>query len=218
MVVQHILCSRIGKREVKPTVPEVKAESPVEKTESDTPNKEGEDEIKEETPEKEPDVELDNKDEKEIETSDDKKSSDIENETKDNSKEEEEEEEEEVSESKQEDAVAEVKPQIIEIEEYFVKYRNFSYLHCEWRTEEELYKGDKRIQAKLKRFKQRQQQNTNIFENVIIDLLLHNSVLMPFILCRLTTMMNIVNSKTIYFAITLASKVLMPVRIEERYM
>lgn len=58
------------------------------------------------------------------------------------------------------------KPQIIEVEEYLVKYRNFSYLHCEWRTEEELYKGDKRIQAKLKRFKQKMQQNTNIFENV----------------------------------------------------
>lgn len=63
-------------------------------------------------------------------------------------------------------AVVEAKPQIVEVEEYLVKYRNFSYLHCEWRTEEELYKGDKRIQAKLKRFKQKMAQNTNIFENV----------------------------------------------------
>lgn len=55
----------------------------------------------------------------------------------------------------------------IEIDEYYVKYRNFSYLHCEWKTEEELMKGDKRIAAKLKRFKQKMANNTNIFENVI---------------------------------------------------
>ena len=54
----------------------------------------------------------------------------------------------------------------VEVEEYYVKYRNFSYLHCEWKTEEELFKGDKRISAKLKRFKQKQSQQTNIFENV----------------------------------------------------
>jgi len=55
---------------------------------------------------------------------------------------------------------------IIEVDEYYVKYRNFSYLHCEWKTEEELMKGDKRIAAKLKRFKQKMANNTNIFENV----------------------------------------------------
>jgi len=54
----------------------------------------------------------------------------------------------------------------IEMDEYYVKYRNFSYLHCEWKTEEELLKGDKRIAAKLKRFKQKMANNTNIFENV----------------------------------------------------
>lgn len=54
----------------------------------------------------------------------------------------------------------------IEVDEYYVKYRNFSYLHCEWKTEEELLKGDKRIAAKLKRFKQKMANNTNIFENV----------------------------------------------------
>lgn len=55
---------------------------------------------------------------------------------------------------------------LVDVEEYYVKYRNFSYLHCEWKTEEELFKGDKRIAAKLKRFKQKQSQQTNIFENV----------------------------------------------------
>lgn len=53
-----------------------------------------------------------------------------------------------------------------EVDEYFVKYRNFSYLHCEWKSEEELFKGDKRIAAKLKRFKQKMAHNTNIFENL----------------------------------------------------
>lgn len=57
-------------------------------------------------------------------------------------------------------------PQFIEVEEYYVKYRNFSYLHCEWKTEDELYKGDKRIAAKLKRFKQKMSHHANIFENV----------------------------------------------------
>lgn len=52
----------------------------------------------------------------------------------------------------------------VDVEEYFVKYRNFSYLHCEWKTEEELYKGDKRIFSKIKRFKQKQAQQMNIFE------------------------------------------------------
>lgn len=61
---------------------------------------------------------------------------------------------------------AEEDPDTEEIEEYYVKYRNFSYLHCEWRTEDELLKGDRRIPAKLKRFKQKQANQTNIFENV----------------------------------------------------
>uniref|UniRef100_A0A0A9YRD7 Chromodomain-helicase-DNA-binding protein 6 n=1 Tax=Lygus hesperus TaxID=30085 RepID=A0A0A9YRD7_LYGHE len=65
------------------------------------------------------------------------------------------------AESKTEDSA-----KVEEIEEYYVKYRNFSYLHCEWRTEEELLKGDRRIPAKLKRFKQKQASQTNIFENL----------------------------------------------------
>ncbi|CAG0888582.1 unnamed protein product, partial [Darwinula stevensoni] len=36
-------------------------------------------------------------------------------------------------------------PRTVEIEEYLVKYKNFSYIHCEWKTEEELFKGDKRL-------------------------------------------------------------------------
>lgn len=55
--------------------------------------------------------------------------------------------------------------EMIDVEEYYVKYRNFSYLHCEWKTEEELYKGDKRISNKIKRFRQKQATQMNIFEN-----------------------------------------------------
>ncbi|XP_053324460.1 chromodomain-helicase-DNA-binding protein 8 isoform X2 [Spea bombifrons] len=40
----------------------------------------------------------------------------------------------------------------IDAEEFFVKYKNYSYLHCEWATIEQLEK-DKRIHQKLKRFK-----------------------------------------------------------------
>uniref|UniRef100_A0A1A9ZZF1 Chromo domain-containing protein n=1 Tax=Glossina pallidipes TaxID=7398 RepID=A0A1A9ZZF1_GLOPL len=57
-------------------------------------------------------------------------------------------------------------PVFIEVEEFLVKYRNFSYLHCEWRTEEELYKGDRRVGAKIRRFQQKQAQQINIFDNI----------------------------------------------------
>ena len=52
----------------------------------------------------------------------------------------------------------------IQVEEFFVKYKNFSYLHCEWRTEEELLKGDKRIQGKIKRFRQKRNASMNIMD------------------------------------------------------
>jgi chromodomain-helicase-DNA-binding protein 7 len=44
------------------------------------------------------------------------------------------------------------------IEEYLVKYKNFSYLHVEWGTFQKLIKGDKRFDQKLKRYKQKQEQ------------------------------------------------------------
>lgn len=60
-------------------------------------------------------------------------------------------------------------PVFVEVEEYLVKYRNFSYLHCEWRTEDELLKGDKRVSNKIRRFQQKQSQQFNIFENLEED-------------------------------------------------
>uniref|UniRef100_A0A8D2MPP3 DNA helicase n=1 Tax=Zonotrichia albicollis TaxID=44394 RepID=A0A8D2MPP3_ZONAL len=47
-------------------------------------------------------------------------------------------------------------------EEFFVKYKNYSYLHCEWATEQQLLK-DKRIQQKIKRFKVRKAQRAHFF-------------------------------------------------------
>uniref|UniRef100_A0A671WJ05 Chromodomain helicase DNA binding protein 9 n=1 Tax=Sparus aurata TaxID=8175 RepID=A0A671WJ05_SPAAU len=51
---------------------------------------------------------------------------------------------------------------VIEVEEFFVKYKNYSYLHCEWATEQQLVK-DKRIQQKIKRFKMKQAQRALLF-------------------------------------------------------
>jgi chromodomain-helicase-DNA-binding protein 7 len=43
-----------------------------------------------------------------------------------------------------------------EVEELYVKFKGYSYLHCEWKTMEELDKlGDKRVLAKLNRWKQK---------------------------------------------------------------
>lgn len=166
MVVQHILCSRIGKREVKPIVPKVEP-SPEKNGNADKEDSTDDKNAASDTPVKEEeDAESIEKEVKVEDTTEDEKKSEAESTKKEEAKKP---EELQVVEFKPvETVVVETKPQFVEVEEYFVKYRNFSYLHCEWRTEEELYKGDKRIQAKLKRFKQKQQQNTNIFENVLI--------------------------------------------------
>ncbi|KAF7648394.1 hypothetical protein LDENG_00157570 [Lucifuga dentata] len=51
----------------------------------------------------------------------------------------------------------------INIEEFFVKYKNYSYLHCEWATLEQLEK-DKRIHQKIKRFKTKHAQMRHLFQ------------------------------------------------------
>ncbi|XP_072544368.1 chromodomain-helicase-DNA-binding protein 8 [Salminus brasiliensis] len=53
--------------------------------------------------------------------------------------------------------------QYINVEEFFVKYKNYSYLHCEWASMEQLER-DKRIHQKLKRFKTKQAQMRRIFQ------------------------------------------------------
>uniref|UniRef100_A0A8I3W1S4 Chromodomain helicase DNA binding protein 6 n=1 Tax=Callithrix jacchus TaxID=9483 RepID=A0A8I3W1S4_CALJA len=49
-----------------------------------------------------------------------------------------------------------------DLELFYVKYRNFSYLHCKWATMEELEK-DPRIAQKIKRFRNKQAQMKHIF-------------------------------------------------------
>ncbi|XP_030634964.1 chromodomain-helicase-DNA-binding protein 6 [Chanos chanos] len=57
----------------------------------------------------------------------------------------------------------------VEFEEFYVKYRNFSYLHCKWATLEELEK-DPRIHQKIKRFRTKQAQMKHIFTEPDEDL------------------------------------------------
>ncbi|XP_053555481.1 chromodomain-helicase-DNA-binding protein 9 isoform X3 [Bombina bombina] len=54
---------------------------------------------------------------------------------------------------------------LVEVEEFYVKYKNYSYLHCEWATEQQLLK-DKRIQQKIKRFKIKQAQRAHFFADM----------------------------------------------------
>ncbi|XP_060900017.1 chromodomain-helicase-DNA-binding protein 8 [Labrus mixtus] len=49
------------------------------------------------------------------------------------------------------------------VEEFFVKYKNYSYLHCEWASLEQLEK-DKRIHQKLKRFRTKHAQMRHLFQ------------------------------------------------------
>ncbi|XP_056247356.1 chromodomain-helicase-DNA-binding protein 8 isoform X4 [Seriola aureovittata] len=53
--------------------------------------------------------------------------------------------------------------QYTNVEEFFVKYKNYSYLHCEWASLEQLEK-DKRIHQKIKRFKTKHAQMRHIFQ------------------------------------------------------
>ncbi|XP_022082169.1 chromodomain-helicase-DNA-binding protein 8-like [Acanthaster planci] len=53
--------------------------------------------------------------------------------------------------------------QVGEIEEFYVKYRNFSYLHCEWATFDKLQRGDQRIHQKIKRFRAKQRAQPSFF-------------------------------------------------------
>lgn len=53
---------------------------------------------------------------------------------------------------------------LIEVEEFQVKFKNFSYLHCQWLTEEELFRGDKRVGQKIKRFQQKRRSTSNVLD------------------------------------------------------
>lgn len=52
----------------------------------------------------------------------------------------------------------------IEVEEFYVKYKNLSYLHCEWKSRDELIYSDKRIDQKIKRYKLKKQQMAQMYD------------------------------------------------------
>ncbi|XP_061788444.1 chromodomain-helicase-DNA-binding protein 6 isoform X5 [Nerophis lumbriciformis] len=56
-----------------------------------------------------------------------------------------------------------------EMEEFYVKYRNFSYMHCKWATLGELEK-DPRIHQKIKRFRTKRAQMKHLFTEPDEDL------------------------------------------------
>lgn len=51
-------------------------------------------------------------------------------------------------------------------EEFLVKFKNYSYLHCEWATAEKLARGDKRIHMKIKRYRAKQQNSMAFFSEL----------------------------------------------------
>lgn len=166
----------VDNEETKETTEKVESAEKVEEiekqpeVESETPAEVKNDEIPEEIPVETPSEKTEEV-EKEKEVEEETKV--VETEAETSPKEDEEKKTEEIDEKKADD-VEEKKegdekteePEYVEVEEYFVKYRNFSYLHCEWRTEDELLKGDKRVSNKIRRFQQKQGQQFNIFENL----------------------------------------------------
>lgn len=153
MIVQHVLACRMGKRELKNEVVDKNVKQEKEKTDltdvTDTP--------------KDQNNESENKSEEVIKAIE--KDEVINKDPQSQKKDQESQKKEIVKLESEKENGEKILPKIIvDVEEYFVKYRNFSYLHCEWKTEEELYKGDKRIFSKIKRFKQKQAQQMNIFE------------------------------------------------------
>ena len=52
----------------------------------------------------------------------------------------------------------------VEVEEFLVKFKNFSYLHCQWLTEDELLRGDKRVSQKIKRYLQKKSKSADMMD------------------------------------------------------
>lgn len=180
MVVQHILSVRTGTREVVSSDDEdgedeaskPKAEEP---PPAPVPEKVAEERISFKSEEEKPKQEeaetaVDESDKKNESTGEEKSAEDGETTTPETAS------DPAPTEAKAEEKVEEKPkkpkkpPRTIEVEEYYVKYKNFSYLHCEWRTEEELLRGDKRVSQKIKRFHQKKAQAANMFEFLEEDL------------------------------------------------
>nr|XP_021189287.2 chromodomain-helicase-DNA-binding protein 7 isoform X2 [Helicoverpa armigera] len=162
MIVQHVLACRMGKREFKVETLATDVSPKLEASKTEPTLNDSNDEVQKiescEDNNTDDKTIIDDETQKEIDNQNTSEKSDVPavtnkaEETIDGCK------------DKSDGEVKNLKPVMVDVEEYFVKYRNFSYLHCEWKTEEELYKGDKRIFSKIKRFKQKQAQQLNIFE------------------------------------------------------
>lgn len=172
MVVQHILAVRRGKREIKVPLdmPEVKKEP----TDEDNATEEKTEVKQEEFENKAEEKKDEDKDKEEMEVDVKKETEAVEPKIENTENEEKTESSENVKvdstseKPTDENKVESFKTEIVDVDEYFVKYRNFSYLHCEWKTEEELRRGDRRIFSKIKRFQQKIANNVNIFEYVSV--------------------------------------------------
>ena len=179
MIVQIILASRTGTREVaeeeEEDVAGDKKEEPVkEETKEEEENKvNGESETKEEESKDDkennkPKEEEDSK--KEDEDVKEEKEEKVEEKTSEEQEKKEEAQTDETKESPSKSAAPKPeKPEkknvkTVEVEEFLVKFKNFSYLHCQWLTEEELLRGDKRVTAKIKRYLQKKDKSANMMD------------------------------------------------------
>merc|ERR1712079_81650 len=178
MIVQFILASRTGTREEeeetqeKPPVEKVENGNPEEmKEEKDGEKQEEKDEVKDEAadeakePKKDSDKEAEKESEKEPESDKEEVKKEETEEIKDlkDIKDSEVKEKESPAKAKEEASPKKTsKPsKTVEVEEYLVKFKNFSYLHCQWLTEEELLRGDKRVSQKIKRYQQKKEKSAN---------------------------------------------------------
>ena len=203
MIVQFILASRMGTRELAEEEPQVKEEAKVEVAKEngvesavkiDVPEEDKEDadkgEIKEQrNGDKADDNEAEKKDEMDQNASSDIAPNNDEKEDvkAEGLKEESDEKPGETTEEKKELDSQEVKGEpapsdtptkqiesplkkpektskTVEVEEFLVKFKNFSYLHCQWLTEEELLRGDKRVSQKVKRYQQKKEKSANMMD------------------------------------------------------
>ena len=168
MIVQIILASRTGTRELADDDEAVKKE--VKKEEEKKPetveNGEAHDDEKKETSEekieeKETPEELKEETEEVKDLKDEKPEEDVKEDAKEESGKLP--EQETKSPSKLETSEKK-KSKTVEVEEYLVKFKNFSYLHCQWLTEEELLRGDKRVSQKIKRYIQKKEKSANMMD------------------------------------------------------
>ena len=56
------------------------------------------------------------------------------------------------------------KQETIPVEEFYVKFKSYSYLHCDWKTVAELEVIDKRIKQKVQRYKQKKETQRDYME------------------------------------------------------